>query len=151
MLQVKAILAIVSLVGLGSGIAYISHLMKENASLEAQKAGLVSSIVDANERINDYAIQTDVLQEAFKHAALSEGEFNQKVDKHDYEKLARRKPEKLESVLNNHISGMWDDWREITGYQSERATPATKTSSSESSAGDGESGGARGGGFNLFE
>lgn len=128
MLQIKLIL-----IGIGVILAAFSgwkiyDLIGENAVLEASNAGLVQSIIDANAEINDYAINTNVLQQAFKHAALDEGNFNQKVDSHDYEKLARRKPDKLESILNSAIISMWDEVREVTGYPGSTATSETSTS-----------------------
>lgn len=140
MLQIKIIIALVSVIGVISGGMYIKHLIGQNALLEASVAAhqqaLTNYAHDVNSRIEDYTIQTTVLQEAFEYATLEEGEFNQEVDSHDYEQLALHKPSELESVLNAAIASMWDEVRDITGYTAYKSAPkATETGSGESKAG----------------
>lgn len=142
MLQIKLVLAVIGLAGAAFGGYTIYSLIGDNAVLEARIAASDEALItysgnvgkeisEANEKIEELNLHTQVLQEAFQYAALAEDDFNDKVDEYDYEMLAREDPEKLERLVNISLIRLHDDIRTLTGYtdssRNKDISQATKT------------------------
>jgi len=107
---------VVAIACLSSIIGYGAHLIRQNTILEESTKAYEKSIINLSNEINDYAINIETLRNVYTTYSLKEQEFNQRVNSHDYEKLARIKPVELERVLNDSIHSMWNEIREFTGY-----------------------------------
>lgn len=128
--QIKLILAIISVAGAAFGGYTIYSLIGDNAvlraSVEARDKAMISYADNVNATIEEYTIQNSVLQEAFEYAALDAREYEQKVDSHDYEEMAKRHPVLLKRALDNGFNELFDLSRKATGFKDPEAATTTK-------------------------
>jgi hypothetical protein len=132
---VIVIIAIGSFIGMGSFASFAwdkykeaqeqaatSKLYAEETAKTMENFGLMVA-----EEMENYSKDIDVLQQAFTFSYNDEQEFNTKVDKHDYNKLAVEKPRILERVINNEFKRLHDEIRQVTGYTATDNAGTTET------------------------
>lgn len=127
MSQIKVILFVSAIVGALAGVKWFTGVLDEraefkteaetaNARADGNERALMTFAENANETIAADVEAKQELQDNFNKVLLENIEFQQQVDSHDYEKLARVKPDILERVINRGIRRMHDKVRAVTGY-----------------------------------
>lgn len=86
-------------------------------AIETEKT-LVTFGEMVSKELDEYRQDNEVLQFAYTQAYQEEQKFNAKVDKHDYNKLAIKKPRVLERAINGELDRLHDEICKITGCES---------------------------------
>ncbi len=113
MLQIKIIIALLSFIGIGSGIFYINKLIGDNAVLEASLASTTAAFgnyaTNVESEVDAYAQAAQILSEKYQLARDERDAKIKRITKADFTKMATRHPDMLSRRINAGTQRMFDE------------------------------------------
>ena len=107
MLQIKIILGLVLLAGVGGGYLYVNKLQKDNAILKTNQVKLETAVAESNQVIEQQSkdlkkIRTTLklVEELNDRLQADKDSLNKRLGKHDIGNLAENKPGLVEKIIN---------------------------------------------------
>ena len=107
MLQIKLIIAVVLMLGVGGGYLYVNKLQKDNAILKTNQIKLETAVAESNQVIEQQTKDLKKIRSTLKEVEelndrlqADKDSLNKRLGKHDIGNLAENKPGLVEKIIN---------------------------------------------------